>query len=1110
MQHKATRSWSLPAIILAFVLAAALVAQVLTQAAVSNQALAAETTPISDANTTNGYRDSLGDGSSTRYAGRVWTDKTVYTEDATFQSDDGSQNYTIPKGDSDFLVAYSALATSQAISGETKVPIDVVFVIDLSGSMDTIMRDEDGNSVGTRAENTVEAVNTAIRTLMNLNEYTRVAVVAFSDTAQVLLPLRHYGSVGAREEYLTYHDSWGTPYVSTGDATGVNESKYVTGGTNTQAGTYMGMDLLAQTDSTAISINGQQVNRVPSVILLSDGQATFSSDSTSWWAPANNDNDGPGNGAYAGNGMKLMMTAAYMKDEIDRHYNVTDPAYGTTFYTVGMGITGLSGDERDLADISLNPGAYWNDGSEIATEIRDAWNQYAAGENPQVLVDYGGFIIPQPEYYTFNHPDTGYDVTSINDYVDQYYDADDADTIAGVFEDIVGNIAISRPTVPTETDPEQPSTSGYITYTDPIGPYMEVSDVKAILWSGTLFEQKSSSTSGNTTTYAFEGTINSPVYGEHELSEIIIEVTTAADGEQTLTVKIPAACIPLRVNSVTLDPDGNVKSNESNGAYPFRLLYTVDLQEGVVDGEGRVNSEVVSKDYIAANTEDGLVNFYSNRYSGQEGENGMTQGDATVSFSPALDNPFYFVQENTPLYTDPECNTPARGNFDRNATYYFRITYYEGTAERSAVVSRSGSLMSNYVTFQDNQWHLEAGAPRLGNLTDFIVEKAGNTTNTAQTYYYPTFEGSNPQDGNFVVYLGNNGKLQVDAPETPPGDLTISKTVGGNQGQTDRGFSFDLTLTNTAEPLSGSYAYTKTNADATLTSGIVSVDGEGKAVFTPQNGAPEALTLKDGESVTISDLPTGTSFTVTEQDPNTAGEKYKTSIAIDGGDSQPSEDRTAGGVIESDQNKTIAYHNHWEIQMHSFTFTKIDGSNIDAPLSGAQFKLFEPVCQDPTHNHEEEPIADPFEPDPTCWQLVTDAEHADGVFTSDQEGKISFNGLLKNGVTYRLIEVQAPEGFQRPQGQWNLTMEQQIVGGETRVHVSTKAVGAMNSQPAFMVEGGAYYLPNYRPVDPPITGGRGMTGFMLGGGLLIALGLSAAAFWLIRSSKQKRDGYRYR
>lgn len=85
-----------------------------------------------------------------------------------------------------------------------------------------------------------------------------------------------------------------------------------------------------------------------------------------------------------------------------------------------------------------------------------------------------------------------------------------------------------------------------------------------------------------------------------------------------------------------------------------------------------------------------------------------------------------------------------------------------------------------------------------------------------------------------------------------------------------------------------------------------------------------------------------------------------------------------------------------------------------------------------------------------------------------------------------------------------------MVGGTTEVRVSTTAVGAMNSQPAFIVDSGDYYLPNYRPMDPPITGGRGMTGFMLGGGLLIALGLGAAAFWLIRSSKQKRNGYRYR
>ena len=48
----------------------------------NEQVYAAEKT--SDGNTTGSYAQNLGDNSSTRYAGRVWTDKTVYTGNATF------------------------------------------------------------------------------------------------------------------------------------------------------------------------------------------------------------------------------------------------------------------------------------------------------------------------------------------------------------------------------------------------------------------------------------------------------------------------------------------------------------------------------------------------------------------------------------------------------------------------------------------------------------------------------------------------------------------------------------------------------------------------------------------------------------------------------------------------------------------------------------------------------------------------------------------------------------------------------------------------------------------------------------------------------------------
>lgn len=81
------------------------------------------------------YSDSLGSASSTRYDGRIWTDKSVTAEDTlTFgQTAGGGAVATIQKGDSDFLVTYSALSSSTETDQTT--PVDVVFVLDFSASM---------------------------------------------------------------------------------------------------------------------------------------------------------------------------------------------------------------------------------------------------------------------------------------------------------------------------------------------------------------------------------------------------------------------------------------------------------------------------------------------------------------------------------------------------------------------------------------------------------------------------------------------------------------------------------------------------------------------------------------------------------------------------------------------------------------------------------------------------------------------------------------------------------------------------------------------------------------------------------------------------------------
>lgn len=141
----------------------------------------------SDTNTgsLDNVNDFLGADDSTQYAGRIWTDKSVSEDDVSFDGVDGSR--AVINEDEDFLVTYSALATSQTVTGKANVPVDVVFVIDNSNSMDANIS---GNQ--SRLEATVEAVNNSIDQIMNSNSESRVAVVIYGLNAATVLPLGHY------------------------------------------------------------------------------------------------------------------------------------------------------------------------------------------------------------------------------------------------------------------------------------------------------------------------------------------------------------------------------------------------------------------------------------------------------------------------------------------------------------------------------------------------------------------------------------------------------------------------------------------------------------------------------------------------------------------------------------------------------------------------------------------------------------------------------------------------------------------------------------------------------------------------------------------------------
>lgn len=877
---------------------------------------------IADGDTKGLVDSSLGSSSSTRYNGRVWVDKSVSADQSiSFTSSNLPGGSVVVQNDSDFLVTYSALATSTQIMGESQVPVDVVFVIDNSNSMDDSVG---GGSQQTRLEATVEAVNASIGQIMDSHPDSRAAVVIYGRDAETLLPLGHYARM-SNGSYITlssrfYEGGWGESdgYQTTFRASDNHSVTMNPGvrGTNTHMGVDAGMDILK--DATNI---GEGANKhVPALILLSDGASTFSG-AYDWWNPSGY--QGTGSDTNNAHALKVAMNAQYNKQLVNEHYGVSDSSssYACRVYTIGMGIEQLnSGRDRSdyyRAQIALNPGEHLTDNNGVANTIENAWNRYLQN----------GWWQAELDGYTFSHPNSN-DIDTIA-YNDGYYSAENAEDVANVFDDITSTIVSSRPMVPTEVTGDDPTQDGYITYTDEIGQYMEVKDVKTLIWSNTAFYNAGKSTEGNVTTYTFSGNINSPVYGEHNADEIIITVTDNDDYTQTLEVKIPASAIPVRVNTVTLGENDTVTSNVPNGAMPLRLCYTVGLAEGI----DPTVLEQVSADYIKANLEGNKVNFYSNAYTPEvRAEDGTVQTPenigAKVTFTPADNNPFYFFTENTPIYTDANGQNQAQ-SFDVNGTYFVPVTYYDGTTSETTYVARSGSVLQEWVDTSTEMggYYIQKNAPRIGNLEDVTADKAdgNNRTNTAETYRRPTFEGSDVQEGNFVVYLGNNGKMQLDAPAS----LTIEKNVTAETGLTapvDATFTFQVTVPAYASSPVNAVLHTDGAADQPVS---LAFDENGLAQVQGADGALTPIKLKANQSLEIPGM-VNKDYTVQEIDcPDGFLLAMENGIAVNNDDAQISTDKMSVEANVGTDSDNVVYTNHYSV-------TPVTSDDLDIDFAGTK------------------------------------------------------------------------------------------------------------------------------------------------------------------------------
>ena len=249
------------------------------------------------------------------------------------------------------------ITTTTTSQTSVKTPLDVVFVLDVSGSMND--NDKDTKMVN--------AVNSAITTIMKENPDSRIGVVAYSskedsqysntENAITLLELGKYTPKTAGK-YLTiqenvYYDYYWKEYYDT-ISTNVNEKNKTTinvyGGTFTQAGIKAGASILTNATTTyTTTVNGKEktITRTPVMILLSDGDPTYYKTD---FEGLTGSKQGNGNNTTENEAYYTIRTADHFKKQITSHY------YGTTgtkskFYTIGLNMSGT------LSETILNPTA---------------------------------------------------------------------------------------------------------------------------------------------------------------------------------------------------------------------------------------------------------------------------------------------------------------------------------------------------------------------------------------------------------------------------------------------------------------------------------------------------------------------------------------------------------------------------------------------------------------------------------------------------------------------------------------------------------------------------------------------------------------------------------